>query len=394
MSNFKKITIVGGVGHIGLPLSVELANKGFYVLSYDINEANIDLAKKGQFHFLEKNGNKNLKKALKSNRLNFTSSCIDEMKGSDFILTVGTPVDEFLNPDFKYLKNCIDEISKYIVSKKQIVILRSTVYPGTTEWLKNYLVSKNIKSDIAFCHERVVQGHTFEEISKLPQIIAGTSQYAVKEAKKIFSKISKKIIVCSEKEAEFAKLYSNVFRYIQFAIANEFYMLADKAGVNFHNIKKVMTDSYPRAQNLPSPGFTAGPCLFKDTMQLVSYSQNSSNLSFNAMLINEGLVLYLANKIKSQYKKNITIGILGMAFKADNDDTRSSLSYKLKKILEQNSYNVICSDPHVVTDKNLKNLNYTVKKSKLIIIATPHSIYKKLKLKNKKIIDVWGIFNN
>jgi UDP-N-acetyl-D-mannosaminuronic acid dehydrogenase len=155
-----------------------------------------------------------------------------------------------------------------------------------------------------------------------------------------------------------------------------------------------MTDSYPRAENLPRPGFAAGPCLFKDTMQLVSYSQNSSNLSFNAMLINEGLVLYLVNKIKNQYKKKITIGILGMAFKADNDDCRSSLSYKLKKILEQNSYNVICSDPYVLTDKNLKNLDFTVKKSELIIIATPHSIYKKLKLRNKKIIDVWGIFNN
>jgi len=389
-----KITVVGGVGHIGLPLSIVLANKGFDVLSYDINTKNIDLAKKGKFHFLEKNGNSELKKALKTKRLNFTDQCIEQMKGSDFILTVGTPVDNFLNPDFKYLKNCINQISKYLVSQKQIIILRSTVYPGATKWLKNYLISKNIKCDVAFCHERVVQGHTFEEISQLPQIIAGTSSYAINKAKRIFNKISKKILVCSELEAEFAKLYSNVFRYIQFAIANEFYMLADKAGVNFHNIRKVMTDSYPRAENLPRPGFAAGPCLFKDTMQLVSYSQNSSNLSFNAMLINEGLVLYLVNKIKNQYKKKITIGILGMAFKADNDDCRSSLSYKLKKILEQNSYNVICSDPYVLTDKNLKNLDFTVKKSQLIIIATPHSIYKKLKLRNKKIIDVWGIFNN
>jgi UDP-N-acetyl-D-mannosaminuronic acid dehydrogenase len=170
-------------------------------------------------------------------------------------------------------------------------------------------------------------------------------------------------------------------------------MLADKAGVNFHNIRKVMIDSYPRAQNLPSPGFAAGPCLFKDTMQLVSHSQNSSLLSFNAMLVNEGLILYLVNKIKIEFKKNITIGILGMAFKADNDDARSSLSYKLKKILEQNSYNVVCSDPYVSTDKDLKDLKFVIKKSDLIIIATPHTIYKRLKFYNKKIIDVWGIFS-
>jgi UDP-N-acetyl-D-mannosaminuronic acid dehydrogenase len=388
-----KLTVVGGVGHIGLPLSVVLANKGFHVLSYDINTNNIELAKKGKFHFFEKNGNSELKRALKTKRLDFTDQCVDQMKGSDFILTVGTPVDNFLNPDFKYLKNCIDQISKYLISNKQIIILRSTVCPGATKWLKNYLILKKINCDVAFCHERVIQGHTFEEISKLPQIIAGTSLYAVNKARKIFSKISKKILICSELEAEFAKLYSNVFRYIQFAISNEFYMLADKAGVNFHNIRKVMTDSYPRAQNLPSPGFAAGPCLFKDTMQLVSHSQNSSLLSFNAMLVNEGLILYLVNKIKNEFKKNITIGILGMAFKADNDDARSSLSYKLKKILEQNSYNVICSDPYVSTDKDLKDLKFVIKKSDLIIIATPHTIYKRLKLHNKRIIDVWGIFS-
>ena len=388
-----KLTVVGGVGHIGLPLSVVLANKGFHVLSYDINKNNIELAKKGKFHFLEKNGNSELKKALKTKRLNFTDQCVEEMKGSDFILTVGTPIDNFLNPDFKDLKSCINQISKYLTSNKQIIILRSTVYPGATKWLKNYLISKKINCDVAFCHERVVQGNTFKEISQLPQIIAGTSLYAVNKARKIFSKISKKVLICSELEAEFAKLYSNVFRYIQFAISNEFYMLADKAGVNFHNIRKVMTDSYPRAQNLPSPGFAAGPCLFKDTMQLVSYSQNSSLLTFNAMLVNEGLILYLVNKIKNEFKKKITIGILGMAFKADNDDARSSLSYKLKKILEQNSYKVICSDPYVSTDKNLKDLNFVIKESDLIILATPHSIYKKLKLKNQKIIDVWGVFN-
>ena len=388
-----KITVVGGCGHIGLPLSIILANKGFNVLSYDINKHNVELSKKGKFSFLEKNGNLELKKALKTKRLYFTHETIDEMMGSDFVLTVGTPIDEFLNPNFKYLKNCIDQISKYLVSRNQIIILRSTIYPGATDWLKNYLMSKNIKCDIAFCHERVLQGNAFEEISQLPQVISGTSLYAINKAKRIFNKISKKILVCSTMEAEFAKLYSNAFRYVQFAIANEFYMLADKAGVNFHNIRKIMTNSYPRAASLPSSGFTAGPCLLKDTMQLVSYSQNNSNICFNAMLVNEGLILFIVNKIKNDFKKKKTIGILGMAFKADNDDTRSSLSYKLKKMLEQNSYKVICSDPYVSTDPNLKDLNFTIKKSDLIIIATPHSIYKKLNFAKKKIIDVWGIFH-
>ena len=173
-------------------------------------------------------------------------------------------------------------------------MLRSTVSPGTTEWLSNYLnKSKKKRIYVSFCLERVVQGHTFDEIGSIPQIIAGTSKEANKRSSDYFKKITKKIIFTSPKEAELTKLFSNAFRYIQFAIANQFFMLADEYDLNFKNIRKAMTMSYPRAENLPSPGFAAGPCLFKDTMQLVSFAQNNFTLGFNAMLINEGLILYL-----------------------------------------------------------------------------------------------------
>ena len=389
----KKITIVGATGHIGLPLSILFANKGFKVIGYDINSDNVKKANKGIMLFKEDGGITEFKRARKKNNLYFIDKPGDEMKNGDFLITVGTPVDEFMNPDLNQLKKCINSILPYLNSKS-LIILRSTVFPGTSEWLKSYLLKKKIKAEVAFCLERVVQGKTFEEIKNLPQIVAATSQSAKKKAASIFKHISKKIIFSDLKEAEFSKLFSNAFRYIQFAISNEFFMIANSAGLNFEKIRKITTDGYPRAGGMPSAGFAAGPCLFKDTMQLMASNQNNFNLGINSMLVNEGLVLYLIKKLSTDYnlsKKNV--GILGMAFKSECDDTRSSLSYKLKNNLNRFCKNVFCSDPYVTEDKDLYDLKYTIKNSDIIIIGAPHKIYKKLNFKNKKVIDIWGMTN-
>ena len=294
----KKITILGGAGHIGLPLSIVFANKGFDVSILDNNKENLSLAKKGIMPFKEKDGEKNLKKALKR-KLKFYSQPSNFISGSTIIITVGTPVDEFLNPDMSQIKNCIDGLIPFL-KNGQLIILRSTVYPGTSEWLFNYL-NKKKKCHVAFCHERVIQGYTFDEIEKLPQIIAASSKLAQKKATEIFDKISKKIVYCSLNEAEYSKLFSNAFRYSQFAVANEFYMLADKAGLNFNRIREITKQGYPRAEGLPSAGFAAGPCLLKDTMQLLSISRNNFSIGNSSMLVNEGLVLYLIDKLEKKF---------------------------------------------------------------------------------------------
>ena len=389
--NKKVITVVGGCGHIGLPLSIILCNKGYDVIAYDLNKEIFTDIKKGKMPFLENNGQTQLKKALKTKRLTLTDKPILKMKTGDFIITIGTPVDEFLNPSINLLKKCIKDLSNYI-SDKSLIMLRSTVSPGTTEWLSNYLnKSKKKRIYVSFCLERVVQGHTFDEIGSIPQIIAGTSKEANKRSSDYFKKITKKIIFTSPKEAELTKLFSNAFRYIQFAIANQFFMLADEYDLNFKNIRKAMTMSYPRAENLPSPGFAAGPCLFKDTMQLVSFAQNNFTLGFNAMLINEGLILYLIKKIEKMTNlKNKSVGLLGMAFKANNDDIRASLSFKLKKLLETKSKKVFCNDPYIKNNKSLVSIN-KVLSCDIIIVCVPHKNYKKIKFrKNKIVINIWN----
>ena len=383
-----KITVIGGAGHIGLPLSIVFANKGFDVAVLDKNKSAMEIAKKGIMPFREKDGVKNLKKALKK-KIKFYSEPSSFISDSTVVITVGTPVDNFLNPDMRQIKECIDSLIPYL-KKGQLIILRSTVYPGTSDWLYKYLFKKK-KCDIAFCHERVIQGYTFDEIEKLPQIIAASSKTALKRATLIFKKISKKIVYCSLKEAEFSKLFSNSFRYAQFAIANEFYMLADKAGLEFNKIRKITKDGYPRAESLPSAGFAAGPCLLKDTMQLLSFSRNNFSIGNSSMLVNEGLVLYLIDKLETKYNlKSKNVGLLGMAFKAECDDTRSSLSYKMKKILSAKVNKIYCTDPFVKTDKNLSSLDKTINNSNILIICVPHKKYKNLNLKNKEGIDIWG----
>ena len=389
----KKIIVVGGCGHIGLPLSVALANAGFNVVAYDINQKNVDYALTGKMPFIEDNGDEQLSKALKSQKLDIRSILLDDDIGSDFILTLGTPVDEFLNPSFSIFEKSLTPLLKYFTDES-LIILRSTVYPGTTDWLHNFLIENKKKPNVAFCLERVVQCKTLEEIKELPQIVSATSQDAEQRASEIFLKLTKKVITCKPKEAEFAKLFLNSYRYIQFAIANQFFILANDAGLDFHKIRKIMSEDYPRADGLPGPGFAAGPCLFKDTMQLVSFAQNNFGLGFHAMLVNEGLVLYIKNLIEKEYDGfNTTVGLLGMAFKKDCDDIRSSLSYKLKKTLKPIVKNVICTDDLVSDDPDLISLEETLEKSDVLVLCTPHSYLKKIKV-NKPIIDIWNYLDH
>ena len=161
--------------------------------------------------------------------------------------------------------------------------------------------------------------------------------------------------------------------------------------VDFDKVRKIMTTGYNRVKNLPSAGFTAGPCLLKDTMQLNAFNNNDFLLGHASMIINEGFPNYLVRLIKSEQSLiNKNIGILGMAYKADVDDIRDSLSYKLKKILIVNRSNVYCSDEHI-KDKSFLTLNQLLKKCSIIIIGVPHKRYKKLKFKkNIKVYDVWN----
>lgn len=386
------ICIVGGAGHVGLPLAVAFAEKGQRVLIYDINEAVLELIANGGVPFKEEGIEDVLPGVLASGNLSLSSKKEDISKADAVIITIGTPVDEFLNPVFKMIKSCIDDLLPFL-RDEQLLVLRSTVYPNTTDWLARYLDDNGRELLVAFCPERVVQGKGLEEIKKLPQLVGGVTPEAQQKAADLFAILAPEVVELKPIEAEFAKLFNNAYRYIEFAIANEFYMITRAAGVDYYKVLKGMSHNYPRAKNIPKAGFAAGPCLFKDTMQLSAFSNNRFSLGHSAMLVNEGLVLYIIDEIARDHNlAELKVGLLGMAFKADNDDIRSSLSYKLKKALDFKAKKVFTTDPHVVVDPELKPLDFVIENSDLLILCTPHSEYKNLDLKGTPIVDIWGFF--
>ncbi|MDA2928793.1 nucleotide sugar dehydrogenase [Acidobacteria bacterium AH-259-O06] len=384
------ICVVGGAGHVGLPLAIVFASQGLQVLVYDLNGPALEIIRQGIVPFMEEGAQPLLKQALGNGLLSLSSDPTDIAGTPTVIITIGTPVDEFLNPMLKVVKECVDNLLAHL-SGARLIILRSTVYPGTTDWLDKYLKANGKNVKVAFCPERVVQGHAIAELQQFPQIVSGTTAEAECEAARLFDMIAPEVVRLSPMEAEFGKLFSNAYRYIQFAVANQFYMITNSAGVDYARVLEGIKRNYSRARDIPSAGFAAGPCLFKDTMQLAAFSNNQFTLGHAAMLVNEGLVLYLIDEISNKYKLHqCTVGLLGTAFKANSDDTRSSLSIKLKKALKFRAKEVLTTDPYVTTDPDLLTLEEVLAKSDLLILCVPHTSYRNLDTKGKPIVDIWG----
>jgi UDP-N-acetyl-D-mannosaminuronic acid dehydrogenase len=388
------ITVVGGAGHVGIPLVLAFAEAGFTVNINDFNQQALATLKSGKLPFIEHGAAPLLARALAGNKLVFTSSSAAIGRTGPVVITIGTPVDEFLNPVQKEVQQCIDGLLPHI-DDDQLLILRSTVYPGTTDWLQAYLGRLGRKNGVAFCPERVVQGYGIKELREMPQIVSATSPEAEKQASEIFRRIAPELVVVKPLEAEFAKLFNNAYRYIEFAASNQFYMIAKAAGADYQAIMRAMKQNYPRASSFPGPGFSAGPCLFKDTMQLVAYARNQFGLGHAAMQVNEGLVLQLVDDLRHAYDvSGMTIGLLGMAFKAEIDDTRASLSYKLKNALEICARKVLTTDPFVTSDPSLLPLDQVIAQSDILILCAPHSVYAEADLRGKPVVDVWGFLKN
>lgn len=391
------VCIIGGAGHVGLPLGVSFALAGLRTVLLDINTKSVACIKKGKFPFKEKDGDKSLRRALKSKLLTAVTGPASVISKSDIVvLVIGTPVDEYLNPQFGSLEHVIEKYSTYF-RDGQTLMLRSTVFPGTSERVQNFFKKRGLNVGVAFCPERIVEGRALEELASMPQIISAFEPETLKKMQKLFSAISRGgAVKALPVEAELAKLFSNSWRYIKFAVANQFYTMATEKNVNYARVYNVMVDRYERNQDLPRPGFAAGPCLFKDTMQLAAFNQNNFFLGHSAMLVNEGLPRFIVDHIKHRLcEDNLhlqTVGILGMAFKAESDDSRDSLSYKLRKIASLEAKHVFVHD-YYIKDDSFSTLDTVLRKSDILIVAAPHERYASIpveKLKNKIIVDLWN----
>ena len=387
------VVVVGGCGHVGLPLALAFADRGLRVCAYDIDPQAVARVGAGEMPFDEPGAKEVLARVLAQSRLQATSDAAVVSRAEHIIVVVGTPVDEHLNPDPQAVPAAVEALVPQLRAG-QLLVLRSTVYPGVTAMVERLVAAAGLAVEVAFCPERIAEGKALRELFELPQIVSARHQSGVSRARKLFEVLTSETVELQPEEAELAKLYTNTYRYLKFALANQLYMMANDFGLDYERIRQGVIYNYPRAADLPAAGFAAGPCLLKDTMQLAAFNNNNFVLGHAAMMVNEGLPLYVVDRLGRNYDlPTMTVGILGMAFKGESDDIRSSLAYKLKRILRFKAAGVLCADPYVKVDPDLRPEEEVLDRSDLLVIGAPHHRYAQLAI-DKPVVDIWGARGN
>lgn len=386
------VAIVGGAGHVGLPLALVMCSRGMRVLLIDEAEAALRTIASGLMPFVDIGSQEMLESALDNGLIAGTGEPLALELADSVVLTIGTPVDRHMNPQREVFSAWIEKAGGGL-RERHLLVLRSTVSPGTTKWLRGQIFNRfGFNPWIANCPERAIQGHGFQEIATMPQIVGADDDETLLRATQLFSKVTTGGCVgLTTLEAEFAKLFTNAFRYINFATANEFMMIASDAGVDYSVILDAMKFKYPRANAIPNAGFAAGPCLFKDTAQLEAHALNRFSLGRAATQVNEGLPLYVVDRLYRSFPlATSTVALLGVAFKKDSDDTRESLAFKLKRRLEDTGATVMLHDPLVTHADVSADLSKVIGSSDLVVIGAPHSIYAELQT-DRPVLDIWNV---
>jgi len=384
------VVVVGGCGHVGLPLGIALAWCGMSVALFDTNQAAVDTVNDGRLPFDEDGAQAPLAELHAASRLTATTAAA-VIAGAEYVVVViGTPVDEHLNPNPNAVVKAIAQFADHL-GPGQVIVLRSTIYPGVTALVERYLAQRGLGNLVCFCPERIAQGRSMTELRELPQIISARTPEGMAAARRLFARLAPQLIELQPEEAELAKLFTNTWRYIRFAAANQLFMMANDFGLDFERIRSALMTNYPRAADMPGPGFAAGPCLFKDTMQLAAFNNNQFTLGHTSMMINEGMPLYVVARLERRFDLAAsTVGILGTAFKGESDDIRSSLAYKLKRILTFKAKGVVCADPYVTADPDLVSQEELLDTVDLVIIGAPHKRYATLDI-TAPVVDVFDV---
>ena len=390
-AKLQRVVVVGGCGHVGLPLGIVLAAEGHTVDLLDVDRFKVDQVNRGEMPFMEEGSHEALSRVINSNLV--ATDNPECLRLADAVITIiGTPVDGHLNPTVKVIYQDVDRLLTYL-KPGALLVLRSTVYPGVTKLIFDRIRRSSSLIYLAFCPERISEGRAMRELRELPQIVSAFEPEALELAKTLFACISPTLIELQPLEAELAKLFTNSWRYLNFAVSNQFYVLAQSYGLDFYRIHDAITRNYPRMKGFASAGFAAGPCLLKDTLQLATFANNNFFLGHAAMLVNEGMPNYIVQSLRSAHDlSECTVAILGMAFKAESDDKRESLSYKLKHLLEVQAREVICTDPYV-QDERFVPVEEAVSRAHIVVLGAPHKAYAALQIPpGKSVVDIWGLW--
>lgn len=397
----KKIAIFG-IGRVGLPLALVLADKGFQVTGIDVDPYRINLLKHKIMPFMEEGADPLLEKHSGKNFQVFSQEHVDRIvqENEVIIFTLGTPIDDTYSPNFSDIEKLIRRISP-VLKSEHVIILRSTISPGATQQLARQLeeqtklkIGENLF--LAYCPERIAEGKSVEELAQIPQIIGSLDEASAKKAAEVFGKITPEILFTNPRSAELAKLFCNMYRYIDFAIGNEFMMIAESYGCDIYEVLNLVNKNYKRG-NLKSPGFTAGPCLVKDGFFLIDKSPYME-LVTAAWRLNENIPGYLLSRVKAEIKDlhKKKVAILGLAFKKNIDDVRYSLSPKLQRYFLAEGAKVSVHDPFI----DSQPLEETLKGADILILGINHDAFKdldpeylrRLVSEDCLIFDIWNMF--
>tara|TARA_B110000467_G_C18335226_1_gene496964 strand:- start:1349 stop:2641 length:1293 start_codon:yes stop_codon:yes gene_type:complete len=398
----RSITIsILGLGRVGLPLASVFASKGVKVIGIDVNEYRLKSIRDSKCPFFDPALQENLEKSMKLGTLEVENSLTKVVNQADIIfLTVGTPTNDN-TVDYSQLYSALNELVTVNIAGKMI-ILRSTLPPKTTvdivipflELNTSLIAGKDF--GVAMCPERILEGKAVKELFELPEIIGGINDTCNKIVTELFKIINpeKQFLYTSPSGAELAKLFTNIYRYISFALSNEFAIWAETYGLDAAELIKIANHNYPRS-NIPIPGFVGGPCLSKDGTFLDNNTTFSSIVSASWKL-NESIPQHITNTIKNTTGKlfNKKISVLGLSFKSGSDDLRNSPSVKLTEILSSTGAKISIHDPYV---KDTLTLEQVLDSPDIVIIATNHSEFKNIapminKCNPQLIYDVWSIF--
>jgi UDP-N-acetyl-D-mannosaminuronic acid dehydrogenase len=386
-----EISVIG-LGHVGLPLALSFASAGFHVVGVDTNHSYVNELNNGCIHFYEPGLKELLIKSIETDKF---IALTPEMNGHEsdvYIITIGVNIDETFHPDLRILKKILEEIK---VKKNNLIIVRSTVPPGTfDDIVMPALFQADEKMELdtdffaAFVPERIAEGKALEELRKLPELIGVYSEVAGLYAGTLFKLLdkNKQVIVCDPFEAEYAKLFCNTYRYVNFALANQFALMIarEKADVDPFNIINICNHNYPRA-NIAKPGLVGGYCMSKDGFILTQDPQG--NFIADAWRLNEFLPSYVAQQVKREAEFEKRIVVLGRTFKRDSDDLRYSPADKLIKVLRNLGLEVFWNDPNLkeeevdpeFRDKSYLSMgdivNESEEKDLVLVIAMNHSEY-------------------
>jgi UDP-N-acetyl-D-mannosaminuronic acid dehydrogenase len=363
-----------GLGRVGLPLALSLADRGLSVVGIDRDADRLQAVREGRMPFEETGGKDVIQRVHESGRLEVSDRVVDAARARHVILTIGTPSFSHIEIDMRDIRSALDDLLP-VLEPGHSVILRSTIAPGTTEFVAGYLESKRgfeVGEDLFVSHapERIAAGKFFEEIDSLPQIVGGVGARSTAACRELFEVYDSVVIETTPVQAELAKIWTNILRYATFALPNLLMMDCEQHGANVFDVIDLINRDYPRG-GIKMPGFTAGTCLRKD----FTFSEERSHapgMLLAVSRVNESVPLFLVEGMKRRLGalRGRKVAVLGLAFKADTDDERDSLAHKLVRLLERELVEVAVHDPHVPTPT--QPFEDAVRGADAVVVATNH----------------------